>query len=53
MLKSGRGKKTNNTRLCVRGDTRDRESDWHIVVNEILDEEPCEPLKRVVLFTCE
>ena len=39
--------------MCVRRDTGDRESDWHGVVNEILElEYPGEPLKRVVLVTC-
>ena len=50
----GRGKKTNNTRVCVRGDTGDGESDWHRVVNEILElEYPVKSVKRVVLFACE
>ena len=49
-----RGKKTDNTGVCVRGDTGDEESDWHGVVNEILElEYPSEPIKRVVLFACE
>ena len=49
-----RGKKTNSIGICVRGDTRDRESDWHTMLNEILElEYLSEPLKRVVLFNCE
>ena len=40
--------------VCVRGDSGDRENDCHGVVNEILKlEYPSEPLKRLVLFTCE
>ena len=50
----GMGKKTNNTGVCVRGDTRDGESDWHGVVNEILEfKYLSELVKRVVLFACE
>ena len=49
-----RGEKTDNTGVCVRGDTGDGESDWHGVVNEILElTYPGEPVKRVVLFTCK
>ena len=44
----GRGKKIDNTRVCVRGDTGDGESDWHRVVNKILElEYSSELLKRV------
>ena len=32
----GRKKKTDNTRVCVRGDIGDGECDWLRVVNEIL-----------------
>ena len=50
----GRGKKTDNTRTRVGWDIGDGESDWHRVVNEILElEYPSEPIKWVVLFTCE
>ena len=48
------GKKTDNIRVCVRGDTGDGEIDWHKVVNEIHKfEYLVEHLKRVVLFACE
>ena len=50
----GREKKIDNIRVYVRGDTGDGESDWHGVINEIIElEYPSEPLKRVVLFACE
>ena len=40
--------------ICVRGDTGDRESDWHGIVNEILELEYLgEPLKSVVLCAYE
>ena len=47
-------KKTDNIAVCVMRDTGDGESDWHGVVNEILELEYLgEPLKRIVLFVCE
>ena len=50
----GKGKKTDNTGICVMGDTRDGESDWHRVLNEILELEYVgELLKWVKLFNCE
>ena len=50
----GRGKKTDNTGVCVRGDTGNGKSDWHGVVNEILElEYLSELVKKVVLFACK
>ena len=50
----GKGKKTDNTGVCVKGDTRDGESDWHGVVNEILELKYLgESVKRVVLSACK
>ena len=50
----GKGEKIGNTGVCVKEDTRDGESDWHKIVNEIFELECSdEPFKIVVLFTCE
>ena len=50
----GRGKKTNNIEDCIRGDIGDGESGCYGMVNEILESEYLsEPLKKVVLFSCE
>ena len=39
---------TDNTGVFVRGDTGDGESDWHGVINKILElEYPNEPVKRL------
>ena len=49
-----KGKKTDNMGACVRGDTEDRENDWHRVLNAILKlEYPGESLKWFMLFNCE
>ena len=38
---------SDNTRVYVGGDTRNRECDWHGVVNEIFELEcPVEPFKK-------
>ena len=54
IIEWGRGKKIDNTRVYVRGDIGDGESDWHGVVNKILESEYLgKPLTRVVLFACK
>ena len=51
---NGEGEKNDNTGVFFRGDTEDKESDWHGVVKEILELEYLgESLKRVMLFNCE
>ena len=50
----GTRKKIDNIGVCIMGDTGDGESDQHRVVNEILELKYIgEPVKKVVLFTCE
>ena len=50
----GKGKKTDSTGVCVKGDIGDGQYDWHGVVNEILElKYLSKPHKRVVLFNYE